>query len=464
MAQINLNDNTRYYLECTDGIQEYEKKCLKDADFKILEKFPNPLTTSNLEGVEVISKKNSDENENLIFKIVTKNGEKYLQTGNMIGEFYFKLTEKTIHTITIGLRFDKDGSTNILEYLLNYANAIYPNRVDFSTKEDDKKKKSNNIIKILLSNLFTHSLSKAFVMGLPTEYQDILENDYSVRGRIDLNRLISQELPFKGKTPCVRHERVVVNSIAIVLLKAINIIQHQVDVDFPNLSKVKSTLKQSNISNIISVNDIREALNHRVLQHPSFYEYKNTIYLATLILKGFKTPKIDEIRGLYYGYLVDISKIWENYLVKLIGQHINTPWEVESEPELKLFKNRPDFKNTFANVMRPDIVVKNEALKKIMVFDAKFKQSQYFNREDYYKTVSYVSYYQNRGWTVILSGQIYPDINLKETNENVGFLDSEVDFGFFGINLIGVNNLKKTFVERISYAIQHNEEEHNHFH
>lgn len=454
MAQIKLTDNTRYYLEYKDVIKEYGKKYLKDDDFKILEKLPNPLTTSNLEGVEVISQKNSDENENLIFKIVTKNGEKYLQTGNMIGEFYYKQTESTIHTITIGLRFDKDGSTNILEYLLNYANAIYPNRVDFSTKDQDNKKKSNNIVKILLSNLFTHSLSKAFVMGLPTEYRDILENDYNVRGRIDLNRLISQELPFKGKTPSVRHERVIVNSIAIVLLKAINIIQNQVDVDFPNLSKVKSTLKQSNISNIISVNHIREALSHRVLQHPSFYEYKNTMYLATLILKGFKTPKIAEMRGLYYGYLVDISKIWENYLVKLIGQHINAPWEVESEPELKLFETRPDFLNSYANVMRPDIVVKNEAQKKIMVFDAKFKQSQYFNREDYYKTASYVSYYQNHGWTVILSGQIYPDTNLEKINENIGFLDSKVDFRFFGIDLTSIDVLD--YHDALHNAIQHN--------
>jgi 5-methylcytosine-specific restriction endonuclease McrBC regulatory subunit McrC len=449
MAQFNLTDNTRYYLDHEEEDQEKSKKYLSGKSFGILEKLPNPLTTSNLEGVEVISQKNSDENENLIFKIVTKNGQKYLQTGNMIGEFYYKHTENTIHTITIGLRFDKDGSTNILEYLLNYANEIYPSRVDFSTKDQDNKKKSNNIIKILLSNLFTHSLSKAFVMGLPTEYRDILEHDYNVRGRIDLNRLVSKELPFKGKTPTVRHERVIVNSIAIVLLKVINIIQNQVDVDFPNLSKVKSTLKQSNISNIISVNHIREALNHRVLQHPSFYEYKNTMFLATLMLKGFKTPKIAEMRGLYYGYLVDISKIWENYLVKLIGQHISAPWAVEPEPELKLFETRPNFLNYYANVMRPDIVVENEAQKKIMVFDAKFKQSQYFNREDYYKTASYVSYYQNHGWTVILCGQIYPDINLNEINKNVGFLDSGVDFSFFGIDLTGTDFLENAFIVRI---------------
>jgi 5-methylcytosine-specific restriction endonuclease McrBC regulatory subunit McrC len=432
---IKLKDNRRYYLTQSDD----DNKNKFDILVKLLNS-QNPLTTANLDGVEFVEQK-SKESETLVLKKVTKNGETYLQTGNMIGEFYFKASPKTVHKISIGLRFDKDDSSDMLEYLLNYSNAIYPDKVDFGTK-DDKKNKTNSIIKILLSNMFTHSISKANVMGLPTIYQEMYEKDYNLRGRIDINRLISEELPFKGKTPYIRNERRVVESIGAVLLQAIEIIQHSIYSNLPNLSQIKSSIKQAGVKNILNARTIKEALTHKVLNHPSFYEYKNTLYLANLIIKGFKVPNPSEMQGLFYGYLVDVSKIWENFLVKLLEQNISEQWKVLPEPELKLFKNKPNLFELI-NKMYPDIVLLNEDTKKAMVFDAKFKSSQWFNREDFYKTATYISYYKNRGYEVVLSGQIYPDEDADRINDYLGFLDSDVDFRFFGIDLkefVNLNN------------------------
>ncbi len=435
--KIKLRDNRRYYLNQFDDGKRY---IITEKEFKILSSLPNPLTTNNLDGVEFIEQYQDRENETLILKKVTKNGETYLQTGNMIGEFFFKETTSKVHQISIGLRFEEGSSNNLLEYLLNYANAIYPDKVEFGTKAE-KKSKSNSIVKILLSNMFSHSLSKAHVMGLPTMYQEIYEKDYNIRGRIDINRFISQELPFKGKTPYIRNERLIIESIGAILLKAIDIIQYSVNNTFPNLSQIKGSIRQSRVGNSINNRVIKEALNHSILKHPSFYEYRNTLYLANLIIKGFKAPKPTEMKGVFYGYLVDISKIWENFLIKLLEKNISSEWEIFPEPPLKLFKNKPNIFE-LTNIMFPDIVLINETKKKVMVFDAKFKSSQWFNREDFYKTATYITHYQKQGYKVVLGGQIYPDTNSDKINENIGFLDSDSDFRFFGIDLKKINNSK----------------------
>lgn len=433
---ISLTDNTRYFLESDDNSSD---KTLPEDIFDLLNNLPNPLTTNNLDGVEYIEKKPNQRNinnETLVFKIVKKNNTTYLQTGNMVGEFFYKQNIGHLHKITIKLRFDKseDNTNNhLLEYLLNYADAIYPDKVQLGIQNNNNSN-SNSIIELLLSNLFSHSLLKASVMGLPSIYQEKHENNYNMRGRIDTHRLISQELPFKGKTPSISNERSVIKSIGSVLLRAIEIIQNNKKNSFSFLSPIKSNIQQSGINNIINKNILNDALSHKVLNHPSFSEYRNTLYLANLIIKGFKSPKPSSINGLFYGFLVDISKIWENFLVKLIKQNISDDWEIYTEPQLTLFIDQPNAFG-FANVMYPDIIIKHIKEQKIMVFDAKFKSSLWFNREDFYKTATYVSYYQNNNYNVVLCGQIYPDNKLDKINSNIGFLGSDVDFRFFGINM-----------------------------
>ena len=56
---------------------------------------------------------------------------------------------------------------------------------------------------------------------------------------------------------------------------------------------------------------------------------------------------------------------------------------------------------------------------------------------------TYISYYQNHGYKVVFSGQIYPDIEAGKINENLGFLASETDFRFFEIDLKEFVNLTK---------------------
>lgn len=465
VININLVDNRRYYLEDNKVDSACEECYLPSKEFNLIVEYvenkSNPLTLKDFDNIQLLN--NSKENMDIL-KVVVKDKLKYIQTGNMVGKFYFKTYNRNkkaaLHSINIGLRFDNPTETTKLEFLLDYANSIYSESINIGSN-DFKSKRSNKIIEVLLTKMFINSVSKAIVMGLPTVYQEEADNSYNFKGRIDVNQFISKEIPFKGKMPHIKNEKVVVRSIASVMLKAIDIIyfnkiedinsqfktQRKKDKNkktirkemakLSGLLKIRNTINQSCKPQVLTKQVINEALTHDILKHPSFYEYKNTVYFASLILNGFKEVKLNNIKGESFGYLVDISKIWENFLIKLIEQNISEKWEVLPEPELKLFGNRPNLFE-LTNLMYPDIVLLNESEKKVMVFDAKFKSSLWFNREDFYKTATYISYYQNHTekYNVVLCGQIYPDIYADKINENLGFLDSDTDFRVLGIDII----------------------------
>ena len=445
---INLVDNRRYYLENEVNKDNENIFKISSLHFNILKNLPNPLTTDSLDGVEFLEQKN-DESETLVLKIVTNNNETYIQTGNMIGNFYFKAHQK-IHQINIGLRFDDNDNNTILEYLINYANTIYPKKIDLNTAQQNNKK-SNNITWIILAKMFSNSLSKAYVMGLPTYYESFERSDYNVQGNIDINRLIAKELPFKGITPYLINERVIEKNIGSILLKAINMVEYKVR-SFTILSQIKTTLKQSNIKPIVTDITLQKALNSRVLRNISYSEYNNSLKLALMIIQGFKIPNFKNSNDIFYGYLTNISKIWENYLVKLLAINFSDEWDIEVEPELKLFKYKPNL-HKLKNVMYPDIVLKHKRDKKVIIFDAKFKNSQWFNREDFYKTATYISFYQNQEdkYRVVLSGQIYPDKDADRINKNLGFLNSGIDFRILGIDLMNemIEKKESDFINEI---------------
>jgi len=448
MTTINLVDNRRYFIDGCESKKYTQPKLTFDKLVKFTNSVSNKLNNKNFEFL------NTPKDESFILKVGYEGYNQYIQTGNMIGQFYFKETEKRLCEVNIGLRFDSENSSDILEFLLDYSDSLYTKSIDLNS-ESKNNSNSNKVVETILIKMFSNSISRAIIMGLPTVYQEELENSYNFRGRVDINQLLAKETPFKGRVPHIKNEKVVVRSISSVILKAIDMIyfktinnckakhknkkqqkENQNELSkISSLLQIKNHIKQSIKPIVINKQVINDALHHKILNHPSFYEYKNTLKLASWILEGFQEPRIDHLKGESFGYLCDVSKLWENFLVKLIEQNISDEWNVEVEPELKLFGKQPGFKNSYSNKMLPDIILKNEAKKEVMVFDAKFKSSTWFNRDDFYKTVSYISYYQKNGYEVVLSGQIYPDIGLAEINNNIGLFDTKTDFRFFGINL-----------------------------
>ncbi|GAB6044734.1 hypothetical protein JCM11957_03320 [Caminibacter profundus] len=266
---IHLNENSKHDLD------NKKFKKLK----KLLEEFHGVLTLNNLQGVEYYPQSKTDKDNENILTLKYENGKEYIYTHNMVGEIYYKDELK----ISIGLRFENEYS--VLEYLLDVADSFYLNESILNYNPKSTIKKTNTLSEFILFKMFINSLKQAVIFGFPFSYSTYQEKDYNIKGSIDIKKLYSQEIPFKGKTPYIKNERIIVTSIALVLLNVINYIILNKNYKDPTLSKIKNDLMQYNLNIPLNKRIIQKALNHNILNNPLYSEYKQTLYLAKLILE-----------------------------------------------------------------------------------------------------------------------------------------------------------------------------------
>ena len=148
----------------------------------------------------------------------------------------------------------------------------------------------------------------------------------------------------------------------------------------------------------------------KVLNNPMFAHFRQTLEYAEIILKDLDLKSQKEAKHETYGYLFDISQLFEIYLEKLLAQGLND-WKVYSQEKIKLYQERFYGRNIY-----PDIVLKNN--EKVIVLDAKFKKmtmnSQDLDRSDFHQIHTYMQYY---GENLLFGGLIYP---LSVCHEGVG--------------------------------------------
>lgn len=98
-----------------------------------------------------------------------------------------------------------------------------------------------------------------------------------------------------------------------------------------------------------------------------FAHFRQTLEYAEIILKDLDLKSHKEAKRETYGYLFDISQLFDIYLEKLLAQGLND-WKVYGQEKIKLYQERFYGRNIY-----PDIVLKNN--EKVIVLDAKFKKN-----------------------------------------------------------------------------------------
>ena len=97
--------------------------------------------------------------------------------------------------------------------MLNYVNDIYVDNQDTLAKQSDDTNEFQNII----AYLFIQSLERASVLGLPKTYQTLSQHGHKVRGKIDVNAYLKNNMPFTGKITTSYREQIYVQEIIDVL-------------------------------------------------------------------------------------------------------------------------------------------------------------------------------------------------------------------------------------------------------
>jgi len=334
----------------------------------------------------------------------------FCRTGNYIGTFTYQNRQ-----IDIQSRL----SNTFLKRMLNFTNDVYLDDVDISG--EIAKKENFDYSKFIIFYMFVQKIEKAFLLGLPKSYVTIRHHEMKLKGRIDINRFIKHDIPFKGKISSVSREQKESQEIIDVLYRAISIIEKEMPSFLKNILHIKTHLKQYRSKHYVSKNTIQKALRAKALQNPIFSPYKKIIEYAQLIINNRNIKQKKDARNTSKGFLIDVSELFELYLVKLLRWKM-PEWNVEHEPEIPLYENQ-----FYSRGIRPDIVLTRDH--QVMVFDAKYKRMMFakgggdggygdLDRSDFFQIHTYMSYYQNQKDTALIAGGLlYPmDGEFKDKN------------------------------------------------
>ncbi|MFB9056705.1 hypothetical protein ACFFU9_08115 [Mariniflexile ostreae] len=468
--KINVPTNHNFYEEKplveSQLKEEFGAKIKKDTDYIKQHIFSSTYHfTSKKESLQQIKifgfkeqKNKLEDEEQLILKLYAKESnteeKKYIiQTGLFAGTIYHKDVQFNIVT--------PYGDT-FLKRMLNFVNEIY---IDNQSTKADKTEETNEFQNII-AFLFIQSLEKSAVLGLPKVYQSITQRSNKVRGKIDLNAYLKQDIPFTGKLTSIYREQIYVQDIIDVLYLACKALEKKFGKEIhKKILGVYQLLKQNYSGVFPQAAIIEKAKHHVVLQNPMYSNFKKTIGYAEIILKeqNLLVSKIDNKLSTN-GYLFDISQLFEVYLEKLLSRYFKD-WYITGQEELNVYK-----KMFYKRKMFPDLVMKHKKTNQIVVFDAKFKKmrlhknlSNYsdVDRSDFYQIHSYIQYYQP---DVIAGGLIYPlsnQINVDTTHSDRLFGNPNIDTKFIvdGIlvneemSISDINEKENEFLFRLENVI-----------
>ena len=330
--------------------------------------------------------------------ILSLNGDQ-ISTGNIMGFVGINDTQ-----VDIKSRFSKnDPNDYFLHYMLQRVFSI--NLFDIKHDTADRR-----IFDFLLY-LFPHFLKKALAQGLFKKYRKFEHNDANVRGPIDINRHIRQNIPFRGTIAYTTREHSYDNELT-------QLISHTIE--FIKTKPLGSNVLTSDVETRECVKQITFATtsysqrerqkvinkNLRPVRHPYFSEYTALQKICLQILRH-ESLKYGQEKDKIYGILFDGAWLWEEYLFTILGPlGFKHPHNKSNEGGIRMFQNHSDDEAISINSRRlyPDFY------KDDFILDAKYKHlSKGVSREDLYQVVTYM-YCK----TAKNGGYVYPNNTARE--------------------------------------------------
>jgi len=326
--------------------------------------------------------------EQCILRITEDKDKITITTGNIMGFIGVNGTEFQIKS-----RFAEDDENDyFLHYLLQKVCAINLFDLQHGTSKEP--------VFDFLFYLFPHYLKKALSQGMFKQYRKFEYNDANVRGAINVNRHIRENIPFKGTIAYSTKEYSYDNDITELIRHTIEVIASK---PFgKDILKYDSYTSEC-VRQIVQVTPSYSASarlsvinrNIRPVKHPYYSSYTPLQKICIQILRhdGIKFGNDpDKI----YGVLFDGAWLWEEYLNTILQQEKFThPKNKEKSGGLKMFSDPKDDKR----LLFPDFYKKDDSNKKVdFILDAKYKHLEKEvdkkevdrEREDLYQMVTYM--------------------------------------------------------------------------
>ncbi|KXX69201.1 McrC family protein [Flammeovirga sp. SJP92] len=295
-----------------------------------------------------------------------------VKTGNIMGFLGVNATELKIRS-----RFGTHDEDYLLHYMLQKVFSINVFNLDHSTSKE-------NVFDFLIY-MFPHYLRKAIHQGLYKEYQRRDYNDANVKGAIDVNRHIKQNIPFLGRIAYKVREHSFDNDITQLIRHTIELIKTK----YHSSTILSSDLDIEQCVNQIiqhtpsySIRDRRTIINknRRPFSHPYFTAYKDLHKICLQILRH-EGLKYGEEKDKVYGVLFDGAWLWEEYLNTFLKQcDFEHPENKSGGNPVYVFQGNKSVKRY------PDFYKEN------IVLDAKYKKLDLKrpDRDDMHQIITYM--------------------------------------------------------------------------
>ena len=303
-----------------------------------------------------------------------------ISTGNIMGFVGVNDTQLDIKS-----RFAKvDEDDYFLHYMLQKVFSINLFDIKHTTRQED-------IFDFLLY-LFPHFLKKALAQGLFKKYRRFEYNDANIRGPIDVNRHIRENIPFRGTVAYSTREHSYDNEVTQLVRHTIEYIRTKEHgaIILNNDPETKSCITQITLAT--QSYNVRERMkvinqNLRPIRHPYFSAYTDLQNLCLRILRH-ESLKYGQEKDKVYGVLFDGAWLWEEYLNTILKPcGFKHPENKKQKGGFRMFKNELDDDAINKNSRRlyPDF------WKDSFILDAKYKHlNAGVGREDLYQVVTYM--------------------------------------------------------------------------
>ena len=278
----------------------------------------------------------------------------------------------------------EDGEDYFLHYMLQKVFAINLFNIQHTTNQEQ-------IFDFLLY-LFPQFLKKALAQGLFKKYRRFEYNDANVKGAIDVNRHIRENIPFRGTVAYTTRSHSYDNEVTQLIRHTIEYLRtkEQGRAVLNNDSDTKTYVSQIvSATQSYNLRDRNKIINQnlRPIKHPYFSAYTDLQKICLQILRH-EAIKFGREKDQVYGILFDGAWLWEEYLntfLKVCGFH--HPKNKESRGGIKMF-DKPEDEDLFDRNSRrlyPDF------WKDDYILDAKYKHlDKGVGREDLYQVVTYM--------------------------------------------------------------------------
>ncbi len=381
----------------------YKGVSIDKSDIENIKQFANKkikyLKENNLFILSKNSFKDDIENSDII-ELDEVNNKIY--SNNIMGFIGYNDTQ-----IKITSRFATDKNDYFLHYMLQKVLCLNIFDLQHSTNKDD----SFDFLIYMFLDLF----QKAIRQGIFKSYQKREYNDANVRGVIDINRHIKNNIPFNGKIAYNTREysydnnitQLIRHTIEYINTKSRGILNINEDIKSGVFQIIEATKRYDKNKRQSIINK-----NLKKLNHPYFYEYEPLRKICIQILRH-EELKYGREEDKIYGILFDGAYLWEEYIYTILKDlDFLHPRNKEKTDGINLLNKKwtvyPDFYN----------------YNKQIVLDTKYKMLNKDNDKidgsDKHQIISYVYTLGAK-----IGGFVYPSENKEFSFDNIGILNRE---------------------------------------